>query len=201
MKKIFTSAAILLAFGFTAIGITSCNSDNDIISTIINTIFGQNGETYTYNLTHSKAVAFAELNEQGETNLYTDTTSFSNQQVTLACSKNFSGQITAQLNFPEYNWESIQVKNLTLANLVITTTNDISTLSIGDNTTIDGSFTYGGKTYTAFYCEFEQAQVTTNEVYIKGYAQFGTKNAQGETDFTNYQQLSFELKGTIVAQQ
>lgn len=197
MKRFFNRAAILLAFGFATIGIVSCNSD--VISTLLNTFFGQVGETYTYNLTDSKAQAYVGMSENDNTpQNMTDVTPFQNQQVSLICRK--SGElISGKLIFPNYLWESIQVKNLVIDGLSVSTTNGVSTLKIDEQkSTINGTFEYNGQTYTAFDCELSQAQVTTNEVYVKGMAFFAKINTQGNVDMSDYQQLDFEMKGTIV---
>lgn len=57
-----------------------------------------------------------------------------------------------------------------------------------ENSTIDGTFSYGGKTYTAFYAEIAKVQVTQTAIYIEMKAQFADEN-------NNYMQIEFKFQG------
>ena len=62
-----------------------------------------------------------------------------------------------------------------------------------ENSTIDGTFSYEGKTYTAFYAEIAKVQVTQTAIYIEMKAQFVDENE-------NYMQIVFKFQGSANTQ-
>ncbi len=191
MKKFFKRISLVLLMGTLGMSVTSCDSDVvTLISQLIGGIFNQ-GETYTYQGS-SKATAMIYVGDQEKQNS-TKETDFTNQTVQIVARQGQNGNV-ADLTLPDFTWEQIQVSGLKLYNLDLTTANNISTLAINtENSTIDGTFTYGGKTYTAFYAEIAKVQVTQTAIYIEMKAQFADEN-------NNYMQIEFKFQGSANTQ-
>ena len=101
----------------------------------------------------------------------------------------------ADLTLPDFAWEQVKVNDLKLYNLDLTTANNVSTLAINaENSSIDGTFTYGGKTYTACYAEIAKTQVTQTSILIDMVAQFVDENE-------NYMQITFTFSGQVSSNQ
>lgn len=190
MKKIFKRISLVLMLG--AMGLTTTSCSEDIINTIVQIIGGMfnQGETYNYN-GQSTAVAMVFVGNVEKQN-NTDETQFNNTSVSLVAKQGQSGN-TADITLPDFTWNSIQVKGLKLYGLNLTTTNNVSTLSIGQETTIDGTFTYGGKTYTACFAEIKGAEITQSQMALAVVAQFDDGN-------DNTMQIAFSFAGNIVSQ-
>ena len=191
MKKFFKRISLVLLMGTLGMSVTSCDSDVvTLISQLIGGIFNQ-GETYTYQGI-SKATAMIYVGDPENQNS-TKETDFTNQTVQIVARQGQSGNV-ADLTLPDFTWEQIQVSGLKLYNLDLTTANNISTLAINtENSSIDGTFTYGGKTYTACYAEIAKVQVTQTAIYIEMKAQFADENE-------NYMQIEFEFQGSANTQ-
>ena len=191
MKKFFKRISLVLLMGTLGMSVTSCDSDVvTLISQLIGGIFNQ-GETYTYQ-GNSKAEAMIYVGDQEKQNS-TKETDFSNQTVQIVARQGQNGNV-ADLTLPDFTWEQIQVSGLKLYNLDLTTANNISTLAINtENSSIDGTFSYGGKTYTAFYAEIAKVQVTQTAIYIEMKAQFVDENE-------NYMQIVFKFQGSANTQ-
>ena len=191
MKKFFKRISLVLLMSTLGMSVTSCDSDVvTLISQLIGGIFNQ-GETYTYQ-GNSKAKAMIYVGDPENQNS-TKETDFTNQTVQIVARQGQNGNV-ADLTLPDFTWEQIQVSGLKLYNLDLTTANNISTLAINmENSTIDGTFTYGGKTYTAFYAEIAKVQVTQTAIYIEMKAQFADENE-------NYMQIEFEFQGSANTQ-
>ena len=191
MKKFFKRISLVLLMGTLGMSVTSCDSDVvTLISQLIGGIFNQ-GETYTYQ-GNSKAEAMIYVGDQEKQNS-TKETDFSNQTVQIVARQGQNGNV-ADLTLPDFTWEQIQVSGLKLYNLDLTTANNISTLAINtENSSIDGTFSYGGKTYTAFYAEIAKVQVTQTAIYIEMKAQFADENE-------NYMQIVFKFEGSANTQ-
>lgn len=191
MKKFFKRISLVLLMGTLGMSVTSCDSDVvTLISQLIGGIFNQ-GETYTYQ-GNSKATAMVYVGDPENQNS-TKETDFTNQTVQIVARQGQNGNV-ADLTLPDFTWEQIQVSGLKLYNLDLTTANNISTLAINtENSSIDGTFTYGGKTYTAFYAEIAKVQVTQTAIYIEMKAQFVDENE-------NYMQIEFEFQGSANTQ-
>ena len=185
MKKFFKRISLVLLMGTLGMSVTSCDSDVvTLISQLIGGIFNQ-GETYTYQGS-SKAEAMVFVGEEQQNN--TSVTDFTNQTVQIVARQGQNGNV-ADLTLPDFTWEQIQVSGLKLYNLDLTTANNISTLAINtENSSIDGTFTYGGKTYTAFYAEIAKVQVTQTAILLEMKAQFADEN-------NNYMQIEFKFQG------
>ena len=191
MKKFFKRISLVLLMGTLGMSVTSCDSDVvTLISQLIGGIFNQ-GETYTYQ-GNSKAEAMIYVGDQEKQNS-TKETDFTNQTVQIVARQGQNGNV-ADLTLPDFTWEQIKVSGLKLYNLDLTTANNISTLAINtENSSIDGTFTYGGKTYTAFYAEIAKVQVTQTAIYIEMKAQFVDENE-------NYMQIVFKFQGSANTQ-
>ena len=191
MKKFFKRISLVLLMGTLGMSVTSCDSDVvTLISQLIGGIFNQ-GETYTYQ-GNSKATAMVFVGDQENQNS-TSETDFSNQTVQIVARQGQNGNV-ADLTLPDFTWEQIQVSGLKLYNLDLTTANNISTLAINtENSTIDGTFTYGGKTYTACYAEIAKVQVTQTAILIEMKAQFADEN-------NNFMQIEFKFQGSANTQ-
>lgn len=191
MKKFFKRISLVLLMGTLGMSVTSCDSDVvTLISQLIGGIFNQ-GETYTYQ-GNSKATAMIFVGDPENQNS-TKETDFTNQTVQIVARQGQNGNV-ADLTLPDFTWEQIKVSGLKLYNLDLTTANNISTLAINtENSSIDGTFTYGGKTYTAFYAEIAKVQVTQTAIYIEMKAQFVDENE-------NYMQIEFEFQGSANTQ-
>lgn len=191
MKKFFKRISLVLLMGTLGMSVTSCDSDVvTLISQLIGGIFNQ-GETYTYQ-GNSKAEAMIYVGDPENQNS-TKETDFTNQTVQIVARQGQNGNV-ADLTLPDFTWEQIQVSGLKLYNLDLTTANNISTLAINtENSSIDGTFTYGGKTYTAFYAEIAKVQVTQTAIYIEMKAQFADEN-------NNYMQIEFKFQGSANTQ-
>ena len=191
MKKFFKRISLVLLMGTLGMSVTSCDSDVvTLISQLIGGIFNQ-GETYTYQGI-SKATAMIYVGDQEKQNS-TKETDFTNQTVQIVARQGQNGNV-ADLTLPDFTWEQIQVSGLKLYNLDLTTANNISTLAINtENASIDGTFTYGGKTYTACYAEIAKVQVTQTAIYIEMKAQFADEN-------NNYMQIEFKFQGSANTQ-
>ena len=191
MKKFFKRISLVLLMGTLGMSVTSCDSDVvTLISQLIGGIFNQ-GETYTYQGS-SKATAMIYVGDPENQNS-TKETDFTNQTVQIVARQGQNGNV-ADLTLPDFTWEQIQVSGLKLYNLDLTTANNISTLAINtENSSIDGTFTYGGKTYTAFYAEIAKVQVTQTAIYIEMKAQFVDENE-------NYMQIEFKFQGSANTQ-
>ena len=191
MKKFFKRISLVLLMGTLGMSVTSCDSDVvTLISQLIGGIFNQ-GETYTYQ-GNSKAEAMIYVGDQEKQNS-TKETDFTNQTVQIVARQGQSGNV-ADLTLPDFTWEQIKVSGLKLYNLDLTTANNISTLAINtENSSIDGTFSYGGKTYTACYAEIAKVQVTQMAIYIDMVAQFVDEN-------NNYMQIEFKFEGSANTQ-
>ena len=191
MKKFFKRISLVLLMGTLGMSVTSCDSDVvTLISQLIGGIFNQ-GETYTYQ-GNSKATAMIFVGDPENQNS-TKETDFTNQTVQIVARQGQNGNV-ADLTLPDFTWEQIKVSGLKLYNLDLTTANNISTLAINtENSSIDGTFTYGGKTYTACYAEIAKVQVTQTAIYIEMKAQFADENE-------NYMQIEFEFQGSANTQ-
>ena len=191
MKKFFKRISLVLLMGTLGMSVTSCDSDVvTLISQLIGGIFNQ-GETYTYQGI-SKATAMIYVGDPENQNS-TKETDFSNQTVQIVARQGQNGNV-ADLTLPDFTWEQIKVSGLKLYNLDLTTANNISTLAINtENSSIDGTFSYGGKTYTAFYAEIAKVQVTQTAIYIEMKAQFVDENE-------NYMQIEFKFQGSANTQ-
>ena len=190
MKKFFKRISLVLLMGTLGMSVTSCDSDVvTLISQLIGGIFNQ-GETYTYQ-GNSEATAMVFVGEEKEKSI--PGPAFSNQTVQIVARQGQNGNV-ADLTLPDFTWEQVQVSGLKLYNLDLTTANNISTLAINtENSSIDGTFTYGGKTYTAFYAEIAKVQVTQTAIYIEMKAQFVDENE-------NYMQIVFKFQGSANTQ-
>ena len=191
MKKFFKRISLVLLMGTLGMSVTSCDSDVvTLISQLIGGIFNQ-GETYTYQGS-SKAEAMIYVGDPENQNS-TKETDFTNQNVQIVARQGQNGNV-ADLTLPDFTWEQIKVSGLKLYNLDLTTANNISTLAINtENSSIDGTFSYGGKTYTAFYAEIAKVQVTQTAIYIEMKAQFVDENE-------NYMQIVFKFQGSANTQ-
>ena len=190
MKKFFKRISLVLLMGTLGMSVTSCDSDVvTLISQLIGGIFNQ-GETYTYQgISKAEAMIFVGEEKQNSTK----ETDFTNQTVQIVARQGQNGNV-ADLTLPDFTWEQIKVSGLKLYNLDLTTANNISTLAINtENSSIDGTFSYGGKTYTACYAEIAKVQVTQTAIYIEMKAQFVDENE-------NYMQIEFEFQGSANTQ-
>ena len=191
MKKFFKRISMVLLMGTLGLSFTSCDSETmAIISSIIGGIFNQ-GETYTYQ-GGSKATAMVFVGDAERQNS-TPETDFSSQTVQIVARQAQNGNV-ADLTLPDFTWQQVHVNGLKLYNLDLTTTNNVSTLAINaENSSIDGTFTYGGKEYTAFYAEITKAEVTQTAILIEMVAQFMDENE-------NYMQIAFTFQGSASTQ-
>lgn len=185
MKKYLKRTSLMLLMGTLSMSMTSCDSDIvNMVTEIIGGIFNQ-GETYTYQ-GGSTATAMIYVGDQEQQN-NTDETTFTNQSVQIVAKQGQNGN-TADLTLPDFIWQQVKVSGLKLYNLDLTTKNDVSYLTISENSTIDGSFTYDNKTYTACNAEIQNVEVTSNYMVIQMVAQFCD-------DEENYMQITFTFSG------
>lgn len=161
----------------------------DLLGNILGGLTGQQGESYTYNLTTSKGKALIGIDNTNHALNWTPDSIFPDHQVTVSIDNNSLATIT----FPDYNWKQIQIKNLTMSGLTISTDeNQVSYLEMGDNARITGVFTYDNVDYTADAANFTIA-LTQKDIAATGIINFSEKE-----DSKEYQQLQFEFEGIVV---
>ncbi len=152
MKKTFKHAILALAILCTGGMTTSCDSDTlmQLATAIIGNLFNT-GETYTYtgqatsqSMTGSiTTMTWTAINKT--TANPTGAYAFSNVPVSLQCGT------TATLSLPAYEEGNVKVNAVTIYGLSLKydENQNMTNLEIGENSTIDGSMEYGGKTYEA----------------------------------------------------
>ena len=170
------------------------SSGTPTIDLIFNTF-----ETYTYQgKATSQILQGSTVEGQGWRGNYINATNsnptgistISSMQASLEC-----GQ-TAKLTLPAYTDGKGRTSPITIYNLVTTASNDLSytNLSIGDNSTIDGTITVDGQTYTAANLYIEKAAATTLQLSFAGTIYFAN------ADNTDYNiAINFSYAGTNVA--
>ena len=198
MKKTFKCVMIALAMLSAGTVITSCESDDNFLSQIINMLFNT-GETYTYQGTATSQILQGSTTEdQGWRGNYINATNnnptgistISSMQTSLEC-----GQ-TAKLTIPAYTDGKATTSTITIYNLVMTasTDNSYTNLSIGDNSTIDGTITVDRQTYTAANLYIEKATATSGQLAFTGTIYFAN------ADNTDYAiAINFSYAGSSVA--
>lgn len=198
MKKTFKYVMVALAMLSAGTVITSCEGEDNFLSQIINLLFNT-GETYTYQgKATSQILQGSTVEGQGWRGKYINETNsnptgistISSMQVSLEC-----GQ-TAKLTLPAYTDGKGQTSTITIYNLAMTASNDqtYTNLSIGDNSTIDGTITVDGQTYTAANLYIENATATSGQFAFTGTIYFAN------ADNTDYAiAINFTYAGASVA--
>lgn len=164
MKKVFKSALLVLTMLTTGLVTTSC--DNETIQQIINTVIGNlfnTGQTYTYTGSATSQSLTGSYNS-GKWNYVNQSknTQLTNMTVQLQSKQ------TGTLSLAPYTDGDVTVQQITIYNLTMTAAADQSytALSIGDNSTIDGTIQYKGTTYTAANLYIEKAQATSGNISL-----------------------------------
>ena len=190
MKKTFKYAAIALAFLCTGSVMTSCDGDDNILTQIINLIFNT-GETYTYQGTATSLSLDGSTTSEGWTGNYIN----SNQPTSRTLQVSLKAGNTAELTIPAYTDGKVTVNTITIYNLAMTASSDNSytVLSIGDNSTIDGTITYNGVTYTAANLYIAKSQVTSGAISLDLTMYF---QGSGEDDYSKA--INFTYTGAAI---
>ncbi|MBQ7571898.1 MAG: hypothetical protein IJT19_06635 [Bacteroidaceae bacterium] len=161
MKKVFKSAMLVLAMLTTGLVTTSC--DSETLQQIIGMLFNT-GQTYTYSGSATSQSLTGSYNS-GEWHYVNQNhdTQLTNMTVQLQSST------TGTLTLAPYTDGAVTVQQITIYNLAMTAAADQSytSLSIGENSTIDGTIQYNGVTYTAANLYIEKAQATSGNISLK----------------------------------
>jgi len=155
MKKLFKSALLVLALLGAGTVTTSC--DSETLQQIIGLLFNT-GQTYTYRGT-ATSQALTGSYSSGEWHYINEN---KNTQLTSMTAQ-LQSSTTGTLTLAPYTDGAVTVNQITIYNLTMTAAADQSytALSIGDNSTIDGTIVYNGTTYTAANLYIEKAQATS----------------------------------------
>lgn len=155
MKKLFKSALLVLALLGAGTVTTSC--DSETLQQIIGLLFNT-GQTYTYQGT-ATSQALTGSYSSGEWHYINEN---KNTQLTSMTAQ-LQSSTTGTLTLAPYTDGAVTVNQITIYNLTMTAAADQSytALSIGDNSTIDGTIVYNGTTYTAANLYIEKAQATS----------------------------------------
>ena len=155
MKKLFKSALLVLALLGAGTVTTSC--DSETLQQIIGLLFNT-GQTYTYQGT-ATSQALTGSYSSGEWHYINEN---KNTQLTSMTAQ-MQSSTTGTLTLAPYTDGAVTVNQITIYNLTMTAAADQSytALSIGDNSTIDGTIVYNGTTYTAANLYIEKAQATS----------------------------------------
>ena len=172
MKKVFKSAMLVLAMLTTGLVTTSC--DSETLQQIIGMLFNT-GQTYTYSGSATSQSLTGSYNS-GEWHYVNQNhdTQLTNMTVQLQSST------TGTLTLAPYTDGAVTVQQITIYNLAMTAAADQSytSLSIGENSTIDGTIQYNGVTYTAANLYIEKAQATSGNISLKMTLYFQTANTE-----------------------
>ena len=152
---------LVLAMLTTGLVTTSC--DSETLQQIIGMLFNT-GQTYTYSGSATSQSLTGSYNS-GEWHYVNQNhdTQLTNMTVQLQSST------TGTLTLAPYTDGAVTVQQITIYNLAMTAAADQSytSLSIGENSTIDGTIQYNGVTYTAANLYIEKAQATSGNISLK----------------------------------
>ncbi len=170
MKKSFKGVCLALAILCMGGVTTSCDSESltQVLTTILGNLFNT-GETYTFTGTGTSQALTGSINSgkwtyiNSSTSNSTGTSNLSSATVSLTCNT------TANLTLPAYTDGKVSVGSITLYNLTMSTNSaqTLTTLSIGDNSSIDGSITVDGVTYTGYTVYLGKAEATSESINLE----------------------------------
>ncbi len=201
MKKTFKTVVLALAVLCSGGVMTSC--DSDAIAEVLNTIIGNlvnTGQTYTYQgsattqtLRNTSTTSTASWSYLNSTSANDGTIAISSMQVSLE-----SSGATATLTIPTYTDGKATLNKIQIYNLVMTANSDGSatTLSISDDSTIDGSITVNGKAYSASNLYIDRATATSGAIDLKICIYFDSTDNPGKYIFAT----NLEYAGTAVTE-
>lgn len=163
MKKFFTKVMVALCLFGGSFSFSSCDSDviGEIIGTLlpelIGNIWGGSGETNNYVGDFSEQL----LKADGSSFIAaTEAESYSG--TTIAASVNKQNQISITIPGHTNSTKTFTITDIVLGNLEIA---EGGALSVGDNSTISGSITVGGKSIEATNC-YIKSTVTSGNLSI-----------------------------------
>ncbi len=191
MKKLFKSALLVLAMLGTGLVTTSCNSETlqQIIDTVIGNLFNT-GQTYTYTGTATSQ----SLNGKYSTSEWRYINENKNTQLTNMTVQ-LKSSTTGTLTLSPYTDGAVTVNQISIYNLTMTTAADQSytSMSIGENSSIDGNIVYNGITYTAANLYIEKAQATSGSITLNMTLYF-----QGTEEDDYSKAINFTYTGTAI---
>lgn len=162
MKKVFKLAFVALATLSLGSMMTSCDEENGIISIIRNLL--NPGETYTYTGTAASQSLTGSYDKEEWYRINDKDSQFSNMQVTLK-----STQTDATITIPAFTDGKVSVSSTTIGGLTQTLNEEKTLTTLGidmSTTTIDGTISVDGTSYTIRNLYFEKAAATTTSLEL-----------------------------------
>ena len=191
MKKVFKLAFVALATLSLGSMMTSCDEENGIISIIKNLL--NPGETYTYTGTAASQSLTGSYDKEEWYRINDKDSQFSNMQVTLK-----STQTDATITIPAFTDGKVSVSATTIGRLTQTLNEEKTLTTLGidmSTTTINGTITVDGTSYTIRNLYFEKAAATTTSLELAITLYYGT-DSEGD----NYSKaINFTYTGTAPA--
>ena len=173
MKKYFKSLSLALAIACTGGVVTSC--DSDTIAQLIPLITSLFDRGQTYNFTGSATSQAFTSTDGGHSFNYLYATEenpdalfefASGVPVSLTC----TSESTASITLPDYTETEggVSVEGFTLGNLALDVSEDqtYNTLELTEETTIAGTMTYDGVTYTAYTALISSSKATEDSLKL-----------------------------------
>lgn len=184
MKKIIFRMCLCMAILCTGFSVSSCDEDSPWLNFIKNLI-GTNA-TYTYSGNASYDCMEGTYNPMNYKRIgqFTD----SNQQVTLTTTANDS---QATLVLPAVSSGDISLTAITISALDMTNETSATSLSVGENSYIDGRITYKGKTYEASNLYITKASATSGVITLEMTIYFGEEMTEA---------VNYKYSGKVVSQ-
>lgn len=193
MKKTLFRMCLCLAILGTGITLSSCDENSTWLN-IIKNLLGTNS-TYTYTGDGSYECLEGTYNPMNYNRVGEFTVT--SQYVQLTTTSSTTDMATIVL--PAASSSGVSLSAITLSNLPMTSDNTATTLAVGDNSYIDGTFTYNGHTYTAANLYISKASATSGVITLEMTIYFGTANASGEySDYT--EAVNYKFTGRVVEQ-
>lgn len=190
MKKVFKLAFVALATLSLGSMMTSCDEENGIISIIKNLL--NPGESYTYTGTAASQSLTGSYDKEEWYRINDKDSQFSNMQVTLK-----STQTDATITIPAFTDGKVSVSATTIGGLTQTLNEEKTLTTLGidmSTTTINGTITVDGTTYTIRNLYFEKAAATTTSLELAITLYYGT-DSEGD----NYSKaINFTYTGTAL---
>ena len=184
MKKIISRMCLCLAILCAGVTVSSCDESNSWID-IIKNLIGINA-TYTYSGNASYECLEGTYNPMNYNRIGQFTAS--SQQITLTTAANDS---QATLVLPAVSSEDISITAITISALDMTNATDATSLSVGDNSYIDGQITYKGKTYEASNLYITKASATSGVITLEMTIYFGEELTEA---------VNYKYTGKVVSQ-
>ncbi|MGN1255664.1 MAG: hypothetical protein ACI4UA_00695 [Bacteroidaceae bacterium] len=184
MKKIIFRMCLCMAILCIGFSVSSCDEDSPWLNFIKNLI-GTNA-TYTYSGNASYDCMEGTYNPMNYKRIGQFTAS--NQQVTLTTTANDS---QATLVLPAVSSGDISLTAITISALDMTNETSATSLSVGENSYIDGRITYKGKTYEASNPYITKASATSGVITLEMTVYFGEEMTEA---------VNYKYSGKVVSQ-